>query len=266
MKFCLFAVALLIFSCQTKINSTQANNQDSTLNNSEVNNSQSQNSIHYWVGNINSNIPIFLWVIVKDSLIQGELFYTKSKSSTPIRILGNIPKEGDIRICEYQRDGTITGVFNFSKLDSAFEGIWASTKNQKELKFKLSAKDTLLTNIDTSFQPKDIAGNYSYAYGEKGYQGGLNVTKITDDKISFDISSVTSDPSRNIASIDTDTVAIYNNQFIYKIPNSDSCEFRVKFLRDFIFIDYTKGYGDCDGFFGLNASVDGIFIKVKSKK
>lgn len=92
------------------------------------------------------------------------------------------------------------------------------------------------------------------------------MTKISKDKISFDISSVTSDPSRNIASIETDTVSLYNNQFIYKIPDSDSCEFRVKFLRDFIFIDYTKGYEDCNGFFGLNASVDGIFVKLQSKK
>lgn len=167
MKFCLLAVTLLIFSCQTKTNSTQPNTKDSVLNNSEINNPQSQNSIHYWVGNINSDIPIFLWVVVKDSLIQGELFYTKSKIPSPIRVLGNIPKEGEIRLCEYQSDGTITGVFNFAKLDNVFEGIWASTKNHKELKFKLLPKDTLLTNIDTSFQTKEIEGSYSYAYGEK---------------------------------------------------------------------------------------------------
>lgn len=266
MRFCLFALALLIFSCQPKTNSTEATNQDSSLNDSKISNSHSQNSIHYWSGNINSNIPIFLWIVVKDSLIQGELVYTKSKSQTPIRILGNISKEGDIQLCEYQNDGMITGVFNFTKFDNVFSGTWASTKTHKELEFKLFDKDTLLTNIDSSFEPKEIEGNYFYAYGEKGYEGGMTVTKISSDKISFDISSVTSDPSRNVASINTDTVAFHNNQFIYKISDSDSCEFRVRFFRDFLFIDYTRGYGDCNGFFGLNATVEGIFIKVKNKK
>src|SRR3954471_22905268 len=104
MKFYLLAVAFLIFSCHTKTNSTQVTSPNSTLDNSKINNSQSQN-VHYWSGNINSKIPIFLWIIVKDSLIQGELYYTKSNTPVPIRVLGYIPKEGEIRLCEYQNDG-----------------------------------------------------------------------------------------------------------------------------------------------------------------
>ncbi len=49
--------------------------------------------------------------------------------------------------------------------------------------------------------------------------------------------------------------------FIYKIPDTDSCEFEVKFYKRFVIIRYTKGF--CDRQFGMNATIDGIFLKTQ---
>ena len=90
----------------------------------------------------------------------------------------------------------------------------------------------------------------------------ITVTEIKKDKIAFDILSVTREPSRNIAQIETDTVLVSGDEFIYKVPYSNSCIFKVKFFKDFVSIDYVKHYRDCRNVFGLNAGVDGIFYRI----
>ncbi|HEX6334893.1 MAG TPA: hypothetical protein VFZ78_11745, partial [Flavisolibacter sp.] len=103
-------------------------------------------------------------------------------------------------------------------------------------------------------------GHYHYQYSEAGYHGDLDVQMISEDRVAFSIFSVTNDPARNLAEVPQDTVQITGNSFLYTIPGSDSCEFRVTFYRTFATVAYTRGY--CDGQFGMNATVDGIFLKV----
>lgn len=170
-------------------------------------------------------------------------------------------KNGGIKVCEYQKDGNITGVFVFNKINNSADGIWASTKNNTEYKFQLAAKDTLLPAIDPAFHSGNRFGRYSYAYGKKGYQGEVTISEIKKNKISFSISSVTGEPGRNIAEIELDTIAIVNNEFVYKVPGSDSCRLNVKFYKDFLTVEYSENFGNCGDLFGLNATVDGIFIK-----
>lgn len=73
--------------------------------------------------------------------------------------------------------------------------------------------------------------------------------------------SVTSEPARNIAEIETDTIKLTKTEFIYKVGETEDCEFKVKFYKDFCFINYTKGY--CIGQFGHNATIEGIYFKTK---
>lgn len=90
--------------------------------------------------------------------------------------------------------------------------------------------------------------------------GDLYVAILTNNRLRFSIFSVTKAPSRNIADISADTVALSTN-FKYTIPNADGCEIAVTFYKDFAYVTYTKGY--CSGIFGFNATVDGYFYKVK---
>ena len=57
-----------------------------------------------------------------------------------------------------------------------------------------------------------------------------------------------------------------NNYYItatlsFKKGRSKDCEFEVTIYKDFIFINYTKEYFTSQ--FGQNATVEGIFLKVK---
>ena len=114
-------------------------------------------------------------------------------------------------------------------------------------------------NLQTDFS--NIFGEYHYQFSEAGYQGDFQINRLADNKISFGILSVTGDPARNIAQIETDTIELTKNEFIYSLSNTDNCEFKVKFYDGFVYIKYTKGY--CTGYFGNNATVDGIFLKIK---
>ena len=227
--------------------------------------SKNKYNVHSWTGSINSKIPVFMWLIRKDSLIQGEVVYTKTKNKIPIKLIGQIDREGKIKVGEYLTDGTISGIFYFDNMNVSPAGKWSSTQNFKEVDFKLSPKDTLLPDIDTSFQPKAITGDYAYMYGKDGYQGGISIRKVDSNKVSFEIGSVTDAPARNSAEISLDTVSLTNNTFVYKLRKSKDCSFKVTFYKHFLVISYLKGYGDCGNFFGLDATVDGIFYKLPNK-
>ncbi len=82
-------------------------------------------------------------------------------------------------------------------------------------------------------ESKNIYGNYSYRYDEEGYQGEFEIKKVGNDKAEFSIFSVTGSPFRNMAEVETDTITISGNSFTYTIPESEDCEFKVKFYKDF---------------------------------
>ena len=224
--------------------------------------------LHCWVGHIHSSIPVFLWLVEKDSVFKGQVVYTRTKQKTPITLLGQrFADQRGIRICEYQPDGSITGIYDFENLASATAGTWFSPTTRKDLDFTLVSKDTLLTAPDTGFQPdQPIEGTYGYSYGAKGPQGSINIKRVDAHRISFEIGCHTGAPAYNLANVGRDTVALVNNSFIYKLDGSEHCVFRVSFYKHFLTIQYIDGYGDCGGYFGINASVDGIFYKLTPQK
>lgn len=209
-------------------------------------------------GTIKNTIPVFMWFFAKDGIVKGELTYLNTKARKPILIIGQVTAS-EIRINEFKRDGDITGTF-YGMLDKkSFHGTWWNVAADEELVFDLKAKDTLLNAIDTSLQAKEIAGTYSYAFAPNGFQGAMNVNEVSGDIYSFEISSVTPNPSRNIASVETDTVVVSNNTFDYLLKQSHNCEFKVRFYNGFAVITYIDENFDCE--FGLNATVEGIYLK-----
>ena len=63
----------------------------------------------------------------------------------------------------------------------------------------LSTTDTLIPSQDIRIDRSNIFGHYHYQYSEAGYQEDLNLTKLSNDKVSFNIFSVTNDPGRKVA-------------------------------------------------------------------
>lgn len=214
-----------------------------------------------WTGRINNNIPVFLQYTFQDKVIVGEITYLNTKDKKPIKIIGTIEEDTSYTLLEFTPDGNNTGIITGKPQDQSFQGSWFSPQTQNQRQLTLTKKDTVLHVPDLLPATAKIAGKYHYKFSEQGYQGSLQVNKLEDNSIAFSIFSVTEAPQRNIAQVSTDTVTMSNNSFSYLIPESDSCEFKVTFYQGFATVDYTKGY--CQDQFGLNATIDGVFIKVK---
>jgi len=215
-----------------------------------------------WTGNLNGKIPIFIHYQLNDKLIIGEITYLNTKNKIPIRLLGTIEEDKSYRLLEFDKTGNITGVIVGQPTGKIFNGSWVSPKTKKELVMILSLKDTLISSQDIQPDKNQVFGNYHYQYGESGYNGDFNINKVGNDKIDFHILSLTNvERGPNIAEVEKDTVAMIGNSFIYKIPDSGNCEFKVTFYKGFVYINYTKGY--CDNHFGIGATIDGIYLKTK---
>lgn len=214
-----------------------------------------------WSGNINKKIPVFLHYSVNEKLIAGEITYLNSKSKKPIKILGTVEKDKSYRLMEFETGGNITGVITGEPGQQTFDGSWFSPKTRKEFSLHLEKKDTSIVTQMIEPNLNEMYGKYHYQYGMEGYSGDFFINRIKNNKAVFSIVSVTDGPGRNTAEVSDDTIQLKGNSFIYKIPDTDDCEFKVTFYKDFLSVGYTKG--QCIGQFGMNATVEGIFLKVR---
>ena len=249
----LFALFLLLFlGCQK---------QPAPLANNQTSKSDSTSKEICWKGTIKGKIPVMLHYQVDDDLLVGEITYLNTKKREPIKIIGTIADDASLRILEFEKNGNISGILTGTPSNDKFNGTWFSPKTRKELNLSLSKFDTIVKDTPILPELNKIYGNYHYQYSQEGYQGDFYINKINAKQASFEIFSVTGEPSRNIADIEKDTITLTGNKFHYKVGYEEGCEFDVTFYKDFVYINYTNG--DCDGVFGHNATVEGIFLKVK---
>ncbi len=261
MKNWRFILLMVIFSCnddqQPKVDSTDklvSDNSASIIQKQEVNEIS-------WTGTLNNKTPIFLHYKLENDLVIGEITYLNTKDKLPIRIIGTIHENNTYKLLEFENNGNITGIITGVPTGNAFNGNWFSPKTRKELTVNLVKKDTTINSVETNVDLADIFGSYYYQFSDEGYQGGFDIIKLPGSKAIFGASCVTGAPARNLAFIEDDTISLNTTQFVYNIPDSDDCEFSVKFYKGFAYIKYTKGF--CKGQFGHNATIDGIFIKMK---
>jgi len=263
MRHSIYLLTLTIISCnnqQQKVSSSDTSASATTTTLAEVK-THSSNEI-CWIGALNGRTPVFIHYQLDSNLIIGEITYLSTKDKLPITLLGTIEDDKSYRLLEFDKTGNITGIIEGTPTEKNFNGIWVSPKTKRELTMTLSPKDTLISNPNIKPDESQIFGKYHYQYGEDGYNGDFDISKIENNKIDFNILSSTNvERGPNIAEVEKDTIAMTGNSFIYKIPDSDSCEFKVTFYKGFVYINYTRGY--CESQFGLNASIDGIYLKTK---
>ncbi len=214
-----------------------------------------------WSGLVNNKTPVVLHYSIHNKTIAGAIIYLNTKTKTPIKILGSVESDSSYRLLEFEQDGNITGIITGKPGGQFFKGSWFSPKNRKEFPLELTKKDSVIESKELPQVSDDIFGSYHYQYGEDGPHGQFELNKINDKQMAFSIFSVTSAPGRNMADVPLDTIPFSGNSFVYKIPGSDSCEFKVIIYKNFLKVDYTKG--PCTGQFGWNATIDGIFLKEK---
>lgn len=214
-----------------------------------------------WKGFLNGKTPVFIHYQIDGEVIVGEITYLNTQNKLPITLLGTIDTENNYRILEFEKSGNITGVITGKPTDGAFKGSWFSPKTRKELALNLVKKDTALASKKIETNINDLFGRYHYQYSEAGYQGDLEIKKLPGSKAVFGITSVTGEPARNLAQIDDDTIDLKTTNFTYKLTDTEECEFKVKFYKGFAVVQYTQGV--CSGQFGMNATVEGIYLKTK---
>lgn len=258
MKYWTYILLLVIISCNNQ--QQKVDGSDITVSAQPTTLTDTRNEI-CWTGTLNGKTPVFIHYQLDSNLIIGEITYLNTKDKLPIRLLGTIEDDKSYRLLEFEKSGNITGIITGLPTDKVFNGSWFSPKTRKDLVVSLIKKDTAIISTNPDTQLQDIFGDYHYQYSEAGYQGDFQIKKLPNSKVSFGITSVTDEPARNVAQINDDTIILNTTQFIYKLPDSKDCEFQVKFYNGFAYIKYTNGF--CDGQFGNNATIDGIFLKTK---
>lgn len=213
-------------------------------------------------GLINKKIPVQLQIAVQHNIVIGNITYLNTKAKKPIKIIGRVDEKNQYSIHEFEKNGNISGSIYATLKGNQLRGDWWATKSDTSYAASLTIKDIQNSKAET-FTPADrnqVAGEYFYQYGEKGYQGNITIRKVTGNSFSYEVGSVTHDPGRNIADA-SGTAVLKNNQFIIEV--NKSCKFVVRFYDGFLIIseENSTQLNDCQ--FGFNATLAGIYLKTK---
>ncbi|WP_126974011.1 hypothetical protein [Gynurincola endophyticus] len=260
----LFLVIATLISCKEKASSVDR--RDTTKDRDSMNLQPlppTPAKVTTWKGTIDHKIPVVIHYQTDSNLMMGEITYLSTKQQEPIKLIGLIQDDNNYRFQEFEKTGNISGVINVNSTSGKLTGTWMSPVTMKELPVELFAVDTnLVATAEIKADRNTAFGKYAYEYGKKGYKGYFTLNKIDEMKAEFEISAVTSeDRGLNLADVKKDTINLPTNNFTYEIPHSGKCGFGVKLYKDFAYIYYTNGY--CTGQFGHNATIEGIFLKVK---
>jgi hypothetical protein len=211
-------------------------------------------------GLIDQKIPVELTVSVSKDVVLGNIRYVKTKEKKPIKIIGTLDSGNHYHLEEFEYDGNISGIIDAVLKNGKLEGTWSSTKSDTVYPMALDVQ-TKVNPKPEIFSPSDhFEGTYTYQYGEDGYQGSITIKKIKGQMYSYDIGSVTRAPGRNIADASGE-VMIKNNQFTIEI--NKSCSFLATFYNGLLSITPVPSDQSRDCEFGLNATLEGTFLKVK---
>lgn len=193
-------------------------------------------------------------------MVIGEITYLETRAKLPIKLIGTIEEDKTYRLLEFDTAGNVTGVIVGTPAPTEFNGSWYSPSTGKELKMALRPKDTLISSPSIQPEEDQVFGDYHYQYGKKGYTGTFNFKKAGENKAVLNVLSLTDEAKgRNFAHVEEDTITFRGSSFVYRTP--DDCEFKVSFYKDFVYIGYTKDH--C--LFGLNATIEGIYLKTRSR-
>ena len=214
-----------------------------------------------WEGLLGGKIPVFIHFNNVEDIVTGEIVYLNTKDKYGIRITGTVDKEQRCSILEFNPFGTITGIIEGVIEEYQIIGSWTSPITKRTLSLDLNPKDTFVELSVLVPVMDDIFGEYHYEYGENDFMGDFTINELDSEKVEFRIFTSTGlDSGPNIAEIENDTIQLIGTSFMYSIPESDNCQFIVRFFRGFLHIKYLAD--DCDGQFGLGATLEGIYLKI----
>ena len=224
-----------------------------------------------WQGEINGKIPISLWLEAKNDLIAGEIIYTKTGSNKPIRLLGTMEEDNTLLLYEMLPDGTISGRIQGRVEGNAFTGKWSApdkvtekkngsyaTKEGKTYSISLSEASTKPGSYLWEMKQQNGIGTYRYSCGNYQGSGEAIIYSFGGGKAEIGINTTIGAPSFNMADMDKTQVTVQGNTITHEL--ADDCAFTAQIYNDFLMIKHDREKS-CQGYFGRNADLAGIYLK-----
>ena len=234
---------------------------------------------HHFYAKLGGRIPVTIMLQKNDEgIAAGYIYYPKAKNPAPIMLAGNVINydgTDNYNVAEYQADGTITGFIHIEhkaidQYDNKVEGTWINPKTQKELtlddmRYSHDAVKWFTKSLLTPEDPGNIGREYSFQLWDVKYNsmmgGNITFRAAGKNKVHFTCSNA----QHNIAEggSSKERPALLNgNTFEYYDLNECGYGFRATFFPRFVVLKTLTGYGSTDCF-GMGASFDGVYIKVK---
>ena len=237
---------------------------------------------YYFKGMLNGKIEVEIaFEIGPHGITAGYIYYPKAKTPAPILIVGSYMPDDDpynmVYLREFQADGTVTGILQlrYTEVEGDYEfvsGQWTNPKTGAEL--PMSRMRSMFRKPDwyavsplTPEDPSRIGREYSYTFWNPNYKammgGAASFRAAGKNKLAFSISNC----PQNIAEGDSEKgrpAVLSGNEFEYLNVNECNYGFRASFFPRFVVLETIAGGEKMHGCFGLGASFDGVYIKVKN--
>lgn len=232
-------------------------------------------TVHRYDAKLDGRIPVTI-ALQEDSEIHvaGYIYYPRAKTPDPIMVIGSVMhypgNEAVYYLKEYQSDGTVTGTISIQSEKGKQQGTWTNPKTQKEmtltgLTVSSQQPEWFTESLLTPEDPGSIGREYSFEQWSPRYRenmgGVITFRAAGKNKVHFECMNA----YNNIAegkSEEGRPAILEGNVFEYRNVNECDYAFRATFFRRFVVLESLSG-GETTRCFGMGASFDGVYIKVK---
>ena len=232
-------------------------------------------TVHRYDAKLDGRIPVTIALQeTNGGIAAGYIYYPKAKNPAPIMVIGSVMNylnnEAVFYLNEYHSDGTITGTISIERENGKLKGTWTNPKTQKVLTLtgltvSRQQPEWFAESLLTPEAPGDIGHEYSFEQWSPQYGANMGGT-ITfraagKNKVHFECMNAL----HNIAEGKSEAgrpAVLDGNKFEYREVNECHYAFRATFFRRFVVLESLSG-GESTRCFGMGASFDGVYIKVK---
>ena len=203
-----------------------------------------------------------------DDIVAGHIYYPKAAHPAPIMIVGLRHDTNDYHLNEYQANGEITGLIDFTISKGRLSGTWTNPRTEKELKFTQMNSIAFPKGFGGLLIPEDpgkLGHEYSfdlYHTGMKELMGGsVRLKAAGKNKVHFEACNA----PRNIAEGKSEPgrpAVLDGNHFIYHDMNECGYAFEAFFYPQFMVARDVSEF-ETYNCFGMGVTLSGVYVKTK---
>ncbi len=232
-------------------------------------------TVHRYDAKLDGRIPVTIALQqTNGSVVAGYIYYPRAKTPAPIMVIGSVMQypdnEASYFLSEYQSDGSITGTISIQLEKGKLHGTWTNPKTQKTMALAgvSVSRQTPEWFTESLLVPEDasnIGREYSYEQWSPKYNenmgGTISFRAAGKNKVHFECMNAFNNIAEG-SSEEGRPAVLDGNVFEYYEVNECHYAFRATFFRRFVVLESISG-GESTRCFGMNASFDGVYVKVK---